>query len=224
MSRRRSGTGRSALGGGSVRSKDRTDAEDVSAPGSARPRGDHRGGVPRRADDANRPGRRRGRSEHDRRRVPGGDGRPLPARLHAQVRAQAWSRHRHPGRAARRPLVGRGRWPGAGVAGRPAVVALRGPARRGDRGRHLRGVRRGPREAGPGRPRPGPLRAVRRGSCRPGAPCRPYAAETPTIARLHAAIEAAGLRARGRHHEIYIGDPRRSAPDRLRTILRQPVG
>ena len=52
----------------------------------------------------------------------------------------------------------------------------------------------------------------------------PYAAETPTIARLHAAIEAAGLTARGRHHEIYVGDPRRSAPDRLLTILRQPVG
>jgi hypothetical protein len=52
----------------------------------------------------------------------------------------------------------------------------------------------------------------------------PYAAETPTIARLHAAIEAAGLTARGRHHEIYVGDPRRSAPERLRTILRQPVG
>jgi hypothetical protein len=27
----------------------------------------------------------------------------------------------------------------------------------------------------------------------------------------------------GRHHEIYLTDPRRSAPERLRTILRQPV-
>lgn len=27
----------------------------------------------------------------------------------------------------------------------------------------------------------------------------------------------------GRHHEIYLGDPRRAAPERLRTILRQPV-
>jgi hypothetical protein len=27
----------------------------------------------------------------------------------------------------------------------------------------------------------------------------------------------------GRHHEIYLSDPRRTAPEKLRTILRQPV-
>jgi hypothetical protein len=52
----------------------------------------------------------------------------------------------------------------------------------------------------------------------------PYAAEGPTIARLHDEIEKAGLEPRGHHHEIYLGDPRRSAPERLRTVLRQPVG
>jgi hypothetical protein len=51
----------------------------------------------------------------------------------------------------------------------------------------------------------------------------PYAAERPSIERLHAAIEAAGLRPRDAHHEIYLGDPSRSAPERLRTILRHPV-
>ena len=51
----------------------------------------------------------------------------------------------------------------------------------------------------------------------------PYEAEAPSIARLHDGIAAAGYRPRGRHHEIYLGDPRRSAPDRLRTILRHPV-
>jgi hypothetical protein len=51
----------------------------------------------------------------------------------------------------------------------------------------------------------------------------PYDAEAPTIARLHEAIESRGLRLRGRHHEIYLGDPRRTAPERLKTILRQPV-
>jgi hypothetical protein len=51
----------------------------------------------------------------------------------------------------------------------------------------------------------------------------PYADEPATIARLHEAIEAAGLRPRGCHHEIYIGDPNRSAPEKLRTLLRQPV-
>lgn len=52
----------------------------------------------------------------------------------------------------------------------------------------------------------------------------PYAAETPTIERMMAAAEAAGLHPTGAHHEIYIGDPNRSAPEKLRTVLRQPVG
>ena len=51
----------------------------------------------------------------------------------------------------------------------------------------------------------------------------PYAEEGPSIVRLHEGIEVAGYRARGRHHEICLGDPRRSAPDKLRTILRHPV-
>jgi hypothetical protein len=51
----------------------------------------------------------------------------------------------------------------------------------------------------------------------------PYADEGPTIARLHDAIAAAGATPRGHHHEIYLGDPRRAAPARLRTVLRQPV-
>lgn len=51
----------------------------------------------------------------------------------------------------------------------------------------------------------------------------PYADERPSIDRLHQRIVSAGFRPRGRHHELYLGDPRRSAPDRLRTILRQPI-
>jgi hypothetical protein len=51
----------------------------------------------------------------------------------------------------------------------------------------------------------------------------PYSEERRSIERLHAGIAAAGLRPIGRHHELYVGDPRRSDPDRLRTILRQPV-
>lgn len=50
-----------------------------------------------------------------------------------------------------------------------------------------------------------------------------YASETTTIAALHDAIAAAGLRRRGCHHEIYLSDPNRTAPDRLKTIIRQPV-
>jgi hypothetical protein len=51
----------------------------------------------------------------------------------------------------------------------------------------------------------------------------PYSAEGPAIARLHAFIAANGLEPHGTHHEIYLGDPRRSAPEKLRTVLRQPV-
>jgi len=51
----------------------------------------------------------------------------------------------------------------------------------------------------------------------------PYGDETPTLRRLHAAIEAAGLRPRGAHHEIYLNDPNRVGEDRARTVLRQPV-
>lgn len=52
----------------------------------------------------------------------------------------------------------------------------------------------------------------------------PYAEEAPTIEKLHAFIAELGLRPRGKHHEIYIGDPRKAAPDKLKTIIRQPMG
>ena len=51
----------------------------------------------------------------------------------------------------------------------------------------------------------------------------PYSEEGPTGRALHAFIEESGYRMRGRHHEIYLGDPRRSKPENLKTILRQPV-
>jgi hypothetical protein len=52
----------------------------------------------------------------------------------------------------------------------------------------------------------------------------PYADEAPTIAGLHQFIDESGHSPRGKHHEIYLGDPNRTAPERLKTILRQPVG
>ena len=51
----------------------------------------------------------------------------------------------------------------------------------------------------------------------------PYSAEKPTIERLHAFIAEQGYRRRGKHHEIYMGDPRRAAPEKLKTIIRQPI-
>ncbi len=51
----------------------------------------------------------------------------------------------------------------------------------------------------------------------------PYSEEGPTIRRLHEFIEKQGYRPRGRHHEIYLSDPRRTTPERIRTIIRQPI-
>ncbi|MGO1276578.1 GyrI-like domain-containing protein [Corynebacterium variabile] len=52
----------------------------------------------------------------------------------------------------------------------------------------------------------------------------PFDAEGPVLEEMHSEfIPAQGLEMAGRHHEIYLGDPRRAAPEKLRTILRQPV-
>lgn len=51
----------------------------------------------------------------------------------------------------------------------------------------------------------------------------PYADEGPTIARLHAFIAENGYQPTGKHHEIYLSDPRRAAPDKLKTVIRQPM-
>lgn len=51
----------------------------------------------------------------------------------------------------------------------------------------------------------------------------PYDAEGPTIERLHAFIAEQGYERAGKHHEIYLSDPRRAAPEKMKTILRQPV-
>lgn len=77
--------------------------------------------------------------------------------------------------------------------------------------------------------RPGPLlERVRLERWREGAAVQvmhvgPYAAERPTIERLLAFIARSSLVPRGGHHEIYLGDPRLAAPEKLRTVLRQAV-
>jgi hypothetical protein len=51
----------------------------------------------------------------------------------------------------------------------------------------------------------------------------PYDAEAPTIAGMHAFAAENGYQLAGKHHEIYLGDPRRVAPEKLKTVLRQPI-
>ena len=52
----------------------------------------------------------------------------------------------------------------------------------------------------------------------------PYSAERTTIGRIEEYMGVKGLIAAGKHHEIYMSDPRRTAPEKLKTILRVPVG
>jgi hypothetical protein len=51
----------------------------------------------------------------------------------------------------------------------------------------------------------------------------PYEGERESIRQLHGFANGQGYQLRGRHHEIYLSDPRRTPPERLRTVLRQPV-
>ena len=51
-----------------------------------------------------------------------------------------------------------------------------------------------------------------------------YDDEGPTLLRLHQSwISGNGYVENGKHHEIYLSDPRRTAPDKLKTVLRQPI-
>jgi len=54
----------------------------------------------------------------------------------------------------------------------------------------------------------------------------PYSEEGPTIKRLHEFIHEKGLafnELKQKHHEIYLSDPRRTAPEKLKTVIRQPA-
>jgi hypothetical protein len=68
------------------------------------------------------------------------------------------------------------------------------------------------------------LETLREGTCVQTLHIGSYDDETETLARMHDEfIPEGGLRMTGKHHEIYLSDARRVAPDKLRTILRQPV-
>lgn len=50
-----------------------------------------------------------------------------------------------------------------------------------------------------------------------------YAQEGPTIQNLHSFAKERGLELKGKHHEIYLSDPRKAKPEKMKTIIRQPV-
>ena len=51
----------------------------------------------------------------------------------------------------------------------------------------------------------------------------PYSEEGPIIANMHAFAQDQGFGLAGKHHEIYLSDVRRTSPEKLKTVLRQPV-
>ncbi len=55
----------------------------------------------------------------------------------------------------------------------------------------------------------------------------PYATEPATIERMREFMQENGLKdnvgPHGKHHEIYMSDPRRVSPDKMKTVLRHPV-
>ena len=51
----------------------------------------------------------------------------------------------------------------------------------------------------------------------------PFSEEGPTVEKVHSFIEKNGRQRRDKHHEIYLSDIRRAAPEKWRTIIRQPI-
>ena len=71
------------------------------------------------------------------------------------------------------------------------------------------------------------LERFREGLCAQTMHIGPYADEPATVERMRQFIEASGCRdlvgLGGKHHEIYLGDPRRADPAKLKTVLRHPI-
>ena len=67
------------------------------------------------------------------------------------------------------------------------------------------------------------LGCLSEGSCVQVLHIGSYDDEAPVLARMHEYIKDQDMDLSGKHHEIYLSDPRRVQPEKLRTILRQPV-
>lgn len=67
------------------------------------------------------------------------------------------------------------------------------------------------------------LESLHEGRCAQIMHIGPYSAEPPTIEKLHNYIAENGFTINGKHHEIYLTDARRTAPDKLKTVIRYPI-
>lgn len=64
---------------------------------------------------------------------------------------------------------------------------------------------------------------MREGRCLEATHVGPYSRELPTLDVLHREMRRMGYVPAGKHHEIYLDDPTRTPPEKLRTLVRQPV-
>ena len=67
------------------------------------------------------------------------------------------------------------------------------------------------------------LDVVNEGHCVQAMHVGPYGQEKPTIDSLQKYIASHGMAVDGPHHEIYISDPNRTPPEKLKTVIRYPV-
>ena len=65
--------------------------------------------------------------------------------------------------------------------------------------------------------------SMKEGKCAQILHIGPYDQEPPNIIKLHDFIRENGYKLHGKHREIYLNDMRRTAPDKLKTIIRQPM-
>ena len=67
------------------------------------------------------------------------------------------------------------------------------------------------------------LETIDEGLCVQALHVGPYEKERETMCKMGTLAESKGFKLSGVHHEIYLSDPRRVAPEKLKTILRHPV-
>jgi hypothetical protein len=51
----------------------------------------------------------------------------------------------------------------------------------------------------------------------------PFSEEKASIERMHSFIRQNGYVPSGKHHEIYLSNPQKVAPEKMKTVLRQPI-
>jgi len=61
------------------------------------------------------------------------------------------------------------------------------------------------------------------GTCAQTLHIGPFSEEGPTIERVHEFIRVQGVKLAGKHHEIYLSDIRKAAPEKWKTVVRQPM-